>query len=546
MRKTNKIVTLFLVAAMVLGTLSGCGTGKASTKEDGTATTSQESSASTGESSEANATSEANKENPWGDLDLSEYEEVNCYVVGNTGDDWQKVVDKANELMIQKINTKVNFTIVPWSDFQTKYSLYLAGDEDVDMIYCASWCNYSDYVKSGAYKPMDWDFIQKYMPLTAEKQAKASWKEVSYDGSYYCIPSDWAGIAAGGIVTTQQILDKYGYKKEDIKNIDDLSKFLHSIAASDNNDGMYAISTQGSYPTDGTWFSGKNHMMDINAGTATWMVWRYNTGKDFSVDDMDWFGYTDEYKNYALEMADYYASGIFPSNIISSDSFIDDNFLQGKSAIDMVGPETANSLKKQLKEQGKDLVYLDCTFDDESVTRRGNYMGYGTAFPVASKKTERAAVALDCMKFDDEVNRLLLGGFEGEHYTYDEATNTRELGTNATAYPWGSWYIMLQHDNDPQLKLDDEFDIARKRYEDAEVPSETFPVNGFTYDGSKYETEIATINSIVNEYRFSFGFGIYGDQTEEKLNQFIEECKAAGIDDIIADIKAQLTAYINQ
>ena len=73
-------------------------------------------------------------ENPWANLDLSEYMEINFYVVGVQGDDWQEVVDAANELMIEKINTKVNFIHVSWGDFQSKYSLFLAGDEDVDLI----------------------------------------------------------------------------------------------------------------------------------------------------------------------------------------------------------------------------------------------------------------------------------------------------------------------------------------------------------------------------------------------------------------------------
>ena len=113
----------------------------------------------------------AAEENPWANLDLSQYEEINFYVVGVMGPDWQEIVDKANELMIKKINTKVNFIPVSWGDFQSKYSLFLAGDEDVDLIYGAAWCNYSDYVKAGAYAGFDWDFVEKYMPLTAKSQA---------------------------------------------------------------------------------------------------------------------------------------------------------------------------------------------------------------------------------------------------------------------------------------------------------------------------------------------------------------------------------------
>jgi ABC-type glycerol-3-phosphate transport system substrate-binding protein len=538
MKSKKRMLALLLVVVMISSLFWGCGSKK--TTDNVVTPTVAPVATVTGAADET-----VDAENPWAGIDLSEYQEINCYVVGVLGDDWQKVTDMANELMIKKINTKVNFIYVSWADFQTKYSLYLAADDDVDLIYCASWCNYTDYVKSGAFKALDWDFIQKYMPLTAENQAEISWKEASYNGSIYCIPRDDSGIYAGGVITTQSILDKYGFTKEDITDYDGLSKYLHAIAAGDN-DGMYALNPQNSYPTDTNWFTNKNHMMDLNGGSATWMVWKYNTGKEFSVDDLKWFGDTQEYKDFTLEMADFYKSGIFPAGVITNETFIDDNFLQGKSAVDLIGPNEANNMIPTMKEKGEDIVYLDCTFDDQSVTRRGNYMGYGAAFPVASKNSERAAVALDCMKFDKEVNSLLVGGIEGEHYTINEADNTRELGPNAAAYPWGSWFYLLQHDSDPQLKLTDDLQAVRERYEAAEVPSETFPVNGFTYDGSKYDAQITVLNALFSEYRFSFCFGIYGDKTEDKYNEFVDKCKKAGIDDVITDFREQLAAYIEQ
>ena len=52
------------------------------------------------------------------------------------------------------------------------------------------------------------------------------------------------------------------------------------------------------------------------------------------------------------------------------------------------------------------------------------------------------------------------------------------------------------------------------------------------------------MTALFNEYRFSFSFGIFGDQTEQKLDELIAQCKAIGMDDIIADYRAQLAEYI--
>jgi len=147
------------------------------------------------------------------------------------------------------------------------------------------------------------------------------------------------------------------------------------------------------------------------------------------------------------------------------------------------------------------------------------------------------------MKNDPEVNRLLVSGVAGRHYILDEAANTYTPGPEAADYGWGSWCYLLQHDEDPTLQLPEEMQKYQDMYEAAEVPSETFPINGFVYDSSKYEAEIAVISALISEYRFSFCFGIFGDKTEEKYNEFISSCKAAGLDDIVADFRAQLAAF---
>ena len=82
-------------------------------------------------------------------------------------------------------------------------------------------------------------------------------------------------------------------------------------------------------------------------------------------------------------------------------------------------------------------------------------------------------------------------------------------------------------------------------YEAAEVPADVFPINGFNYQCS-YEAELSAVTALYNEYRFSFCFGIFGDQTEAKLDEFIAQCKAIGIDKIVDEFRTQLAAYIEE
>jgi putative aldouronate transport system substrate-binding protein len=501
---------------------------------------------STTDSSISSATQSTDSSSPWAGIDLSKRVTVNCYVVGNAGTDWERVTKMAIKKMETKINTTVNFVLVPWSDFQAKYTTYLAADEDVDMIYGASWCNYSEYVHSGAFKGFDMDFVKKYMPLTYKNQAKASWAEATFDGKIYGVPHNVAYLGAGGIITTQDILDKYNYKASDIKTVDDLNNFLLNIATGKNNNGMYAINPQNSYPMDSNYLG--NDSFGLNAGNVTWMLYPYTKSTlngTFDINNLQWFATSDSYKKFCLLMAKFNKAGVFPANVMSSGTLIDDNFSQGTSAINFSDPTNANSVSQSMKSKGKDVVYLDCTFSDQSATMRGSYMGYAACFPASSTKMERTAVALDCMKFDTEINRLLVGGIEGEHYTIDKASNKRELGPKASSYPWGGWFYLLDNQSDPQIKISDDLQACQDRYDKAEVSRDNFPVVGFSYDNSKYEAEVAVLSSIFNEYRFSFCFGIFQDNTEAKLNEFIKKCKDAGIDKVMADYTQQLQSFID-
>lgn len=488
---------------------------------------------------------QSSSDNPWADLDLSEHETVSCYVLGSLGEDWETIKDLVVEKIEEKTNTTVNFVHVPWSDFQTKYNLFLAGDEDVDLIYAAAWTGFSDYVRSEAFQSFDMDFVEKWMPLTYANQPKESWVGVTFDGKLYGIPPAQSALSGGGgIVTTQELLDKYGFKAEDIRSIGDLEEYLLAVAGGDNA-GLFAINPQSSYPIDGNMMN--YHAFGIDAGNITWSIYNYeydklNTDEAFDVDKLEWFAETDNYREFVLRMAKWNEAGVFPANVLANDTMIDDNFKDGKSAINWSGPSGVSSLRETMTTGTP--VYLDCLFDDQSVTMRGSYYGYNTCFPVFSTKMERAAVVLDCMKYDEEVHLLIEGGIEGEHYTIDRETNTREQGPKADAYPWASWLYWIQTNDEPALKIDDDMQAYEDIYNAAEISPANFPVGGFSYNNAQYEAELAALNALFNEYRWSFCFGIFRENTEAKLDEFIGQCKAMGIDEIMEDYREQVKEFV--
>lgn len=315
-------------------------------------------------------------------------------------------------------------------------------------------------------------------------------------------------------------------------------EYLFAIAEGEKNTGIYGINCQGFWPSHMFFYQSKYHLEDTgSSGNGIWFMWD-SDNKTFNMDDLHWFGDTPEFKQYCLEMAEYYKRGVYPTNVISNESQLNDTFAAGTSAINFAVLSEAPAAMKQ----NPDLVPLFFTMDDDTLTFRQAYMRYGASFPVNSQKSERAAVALDMILNDPEINMMLVFGLEGDHYVLND-DGTYSPGPNAQNFPADTMVFMLNNNRNPMLKLDDERLAAWRDKAYANV-TDQFPAAGFTYDGSKFESEIAVINSLWNEYQWSFCFGLYGDATESIVDQFCADVKAMGIDKIEQDFKEQLAAYL--
>ncbi len=471
-------------------------------------------------------------------VDLSAHETITMYHVGNDLSDWERVSQRVNELLNEKINTTVNFVHISFADFIANYTLYLASS-DIDLIYTAEFCNYADNARSGAYKEIDDEFLQTYMPQTYANMPAAAWNEIRINGTIYTIPRNYSEISVAPIVVTRQtLLDQYGYTADEINTWEKLEEYLYAVAAGEQGTGVYALNPQGFWPSHVYYFNNIYNLASIGSSNNG-IYYAWNTANEtFSVDDIAWFGDTDEFMQWALKMADYYANGLYPSDVIANESTIDDTFNAGTSAVNFGEPSKILGLMNE----DPDVVPLFCTMPEGYRSTRGKYMRYGNSFPVNSTKTERAAVALDMMMNDPEINMLLVYGFEGEHYILNE-DGTYELGPNAAAYACDSNFFCFQNNRNPLLAIDNE-QISAWRDASYAAVNESFTAAGFNYDGSKYEANVAVITSLWNQYQWSLCFGLYGDATESVVEQFRAEVHAAGLDEIDKDFREQLTAYL--
>ena len=97
------------------------------------------------------------------------------YLAGNELPGTDAVLEEINKILFAEYNTTLQVEYLPWSDYNTKYPLVLAGGEECDLIYAASWCYlYSEAVK-GSYYELDEEFLKTNMPMILVNQKAESW-----------------------------------------------------------------------------------------------------------------------------------------------------------------------------------------------------------------------------------------------------------------------------------------------------------------------------------------------------------------------------------
>ncbi|MDR1531612.1 MAG: ABC transporter substrate-binding protein [Clostridiales bacterium] len=478
------------------------------------------------------------EDNPWAGFDTSKEVNLIFYAVGTKGSDHDRVVKIASDRMRELINTTVEVLIIPLSDFQTKYPLVLAGGEDVDIIMTHPYIGpFTTHADNGAFYELTEEFMQKWMPETMKSQVPVSWNQAMYRGKLYQIPRNQSDYEqAYGVVVRKDMRDKYNIPE--ITSLDQFEEYLFAVAGGEKDSGMFAMYANPTLPMSMTFLQGLNNWMPVGAA-----MWDADTSGVVKPEDLFNSVESQEYREYCLRMASWAKAGVWPSNAITGVTHITDLFKESKSASDICMYKAANEDIVQMAQKGIEVEYFNI-MSPTTNTRISPYNYDALAITSFSKNPERAALAIDVMKNDYEINNLMQGGVEGEHYILAE-DNSHEPGPSAEAYPWSGWAWCLRSLLNPgEGGIVPQVKAIREQYDKANLDPARFPVDGFTVDNSAFEAETALINSLNQEWASSFDLGVFGDDTEAKLDEYIGLLKQAGSDLVLEQTKIQFAQFL--
>lgn len=534
--KLKKTLALGLTAAMTASMLTGC-SGKSNSNHGNSSSTGTDSSASAGDTAASDAAISTDSPYYGKGFDLADSKDIVFYMVGDAPTDMDKVLAKANEEYFQpNLNTTLKINFLNWSDYQTKYSLLLAGGEDVDLIYTAGWCYYNEEVGKGAFKELTMDWIQKYMPYTYESQPSESWDQISIDGKIYAVPKAKSTFTGYQLVAYRQdLVDQYNLTAP--TDWDSYEKYLFDLVDLKSTTGVTPLYTNANRnQTLSTYL--QNKQVESLADGFDFYYPSHNEETAPAAEDVYYLYTSDLYKEYCLKMAEWAKKGVWSSDAISDTSEAQAYFENGTSGA-FVWNSTIYTAGKNLESSGNG-TYGVADISPDTKRRRGSYSTDAIAITTNSKNQERAALVLDYMKNDVNLNRLLMGGIEGEHYQLDE--NGCRVALDASGnYGWNNWAWAINRMDEPDEAGHDQRQIDM----DAKVDAMEYvpQVAGFTFDSSSVDTEMAVVNSVRDEYLNNFALGVFGDDTEAKFNEFVSKLNDAGLATVQNAIIEQYNTY---
>lgn len=517
------ILSILLVLSMVIG---GCG--KKAEKTDSKVTDPGSTSGS-----------EATKEPTDPALDTSKEVELVMYLLGERTPDFDKVFEQINGKMKEKINATLDVKFLSWAEYEQKYPLLFASGEEFDIIYSADWAFYNSQATKQGFYEITQENLEKYAPLTAASVYPEAWEQAKVAGKVYMLPMNYKELSGYVYIVRGDLMKKYGIT--DVTGTDNLEKYLDAIAK--NESQLIPIDVGSDYDASFLFERMFNKAtLETAQGTGPWQLSAF-----CKVDDKTYtLKHTSEYPEFLstiTKLKDWKDRGFWSKSAVVNTTDNKDSFAAGRSAAAIMNLNTAVSQYSAISEAHPewDIKVFDAM--DGVPATLVSFMGNGMSIFSKSKNPERAMMALDLLRNDEEINSLFCYGIEGEHYT-DNGDGTITLLPANSNYGydancnWGvrndaTWKILAG-------EIPEYTEIRNKWLETAKGIS---AYTTFNFSSDSVKNQVAAMNDIfATDYKL-LCLGFTEDPAGD-IAKMQEKLKAAGAEEVYTEMTKQFMAHV--
>jgi len=525
-----KKVFLLMTALVMVFTLAACsGAKKDNGSKDG----------NTGSGKDAGAEVDTGSDKA---IDTSKLVKISYVVLGDKpkNGQFEKVLDKINEKMKAKINVQLEWKWVEWADWQTKYNLLLASGEPVDLITIGTdWLDTWGNAQRGAFLPLD-GLLEKYAPETFNSIPKEDWAESKNDGKIVLIPeNDYTQWVNHGFFYRGDWAKEAGIT-EPVKDWETIGKYLQYVK--DNKKGVVPWDTSAGTSIFGGFAASYTDELELPISTGYLPVFttksydeRYTAASPV---------FEDTFLNFATMMKQWADKGFWREDVLNNKTDNREALKAGLSGLDQHHTQTFGGLRVEMdkKQPGSELQMFPF-----NRTRGNNLLELsithgGTSVGAHSKNPERALMAYDLLRNDEEIYHLLNYGIEGVQYEVVDGKRQQPAGYNEAkdAFYSDFWGGRVDKFEIPSVTTWD--GLESTLYAEYNQIKKPYPYGQFVFDKSPVESELTAISQVTGELGPAITYGKAGDPAKA-VEEFRNKLKTAGYDKVLAELQKQLDAF---
>ncbi len=489
--KNKKMCSLLLAAAMGMSALVGCGGQSAPEK---------------GNSAPA---SDAGKEETTNIIWMIRSAEPKNY---------DSVMAAVNEKLKNDINMTLDLRFVDPGDYNTKMQMAMAGGDDWDLCFTASWANnYVNAAGKGALLQLSDEMLKENAPNMMKTIPEQLWDGIRVNGGIYALMNYQVMYDQAGFMMLKSAVDEQNIDVNAIKDWDSMSAAFEKLAAAYPD----------KYATRGGCFDFALMFRDEAVSTVM--------GLPFLAFDPE----TNKLSNTMLledsEAAMAAAKSWKDKGYIPADAATMQDeatmLTEGKilSRYQRMKPGLDAALKVIYK---SDWVSFPCS---TKIINTNAVQSTLTGVNVNSKHPEKAIQLFDYIFGNKEVSNMLFFGLEGQDYELVDG-RVKKLENSWTAPAWmlGNQFNAYLGENDAEGIWEE----TMKGNEEADLDA----LFGFVPDRTPIETELATCEAIWGEYKDILYFGLQDYKTV--VPEMMDKLQKAGLEKVTAELQSQIDAFL--
>ncbi len=444
--------------------------------------------------------------------------------------DWPEVEAKLNEISVREIGVEIEYKYMN----ADQINLATQSGEYFDLAFTCGWYNdYATNVANGMF--LD---LAPYMDLLAEAKALTPdnlWAGVQMGDKIYGFPhvKDY-GIEVFWILDAAFFRDELG--------LDPTSYEAQHIGFAEM--GEYMAKYKEKYPNEIPLKISKAGATSWMNGVADWISMEYWLGLDWAQkgteNELKVMSALDipKFQEYVNTLHDWYEKGYINADAAVTESMPRTIAGVVQSGQGWFGAETvwANACQNE--------IFIS-RFDGPYLTTDG-LIGSVTAVSSYSKYPEEAIKAINLMNSNAEYRTLARYGIEGKHYVEVEPgvvqkTDLGNTNMSVNAYGQGSYALgPVEASAFESVKANPhQWTELVERYTAEAITSSAL---GFLPDIEPVADQCLAMKNIWEQYIYELQTGT--SDPAEVIPQMKAELEAVGLNEVIAEIQAQLDAYM--